>query len=155
MKRTLQAIQHFIALLIIELPARAAGLDRLITRLEKNGQALEKRFLKTNDRPANQQILTHMIGIERWGQRRLRVALGEALVPEEYDHYRPEQQDWRKLQETFLSVRQETVSLGKSLRMAGVDPNTSIHHNQFGEISLLGWFYYLNLHASIESFQIH
>lgn len=155
MKRTLQVIQHLIALLIIELPARIAGLNRLITRLEKNGQALEKRFLKINDRAANQQILTHMIGIERWGQRRLRVALGESLVTEEYDHYRPAQQDWRMLQQTFLSVRQETVSLGKSLRMAGVDPNTRILHNQFGEISLLGWFYYLNIHASIESLQIH
>jgi len=30
-----------------------------------------------------------VIGIERWGQRRLRMLLGEPPVSDEYDSYRP------------------------------------------------------------------
>ena len=100
-------------------------------------------------------MLTHLIGIERWGQQRLRVALGEPLALDEYDPYRPEGEDWAGLQQCFQRTRQETISLSKSLRMARLDVGTRICHNQFGEISLLGWIFYLNFHAKLESLKIH
>jgi hypothetical protein len=85
----------------------------------------------------------------------MRVALGEPLLQEEYNDYRPLETDVPTLRAVFQATRQETVSLCKSLRMAGVDPETRILHNQFGEISLLGWLYYLIFHAGIESRRIY
>jgi len=143
------------AALIIEFPARWIGFDRLIQRLEKGGRALDRRAASTGKRPANAAVLAHIIGIERWGQRRMRVALGEPLLQEEYNDYRPLETDVPTLRAVFQATRQETVSLCKSLRMAGVDPGTRIYHNQFGEISLLGWLYYLIFHAGIESLRIY
>jgi hypothetical protein len=96
-----------------------------------------------------------MIGIERWELRRIRVALGEPVINEEYDAYRPAEQDWSQLRASLRSARLATIAMGKTLRMAGVDANTRIMHNQFGEISLLGWLFYLDLHARIESMRIN
>jgi len=148
-------LQRAIAHLIIEQPARSLGIDRLITRLEKSGQKLEKRFASMDGRLKNQEIITHVIGIERWGLRRIRVALGEPAVDEEYDAYCPTAQDWPGLQASLRAARQATIAMGKTIRMAGVDANTRIKHNQFGEISLLGWLYYLEKHANLESMRIN
>lgn len=153
--QTLQGAKQGIAHILIELPARSTGMDRLIQRLELSGQQLSKKIRAIKGRPTNQKTLAHIIGIERWGQRRLRVALGEPFILEEYDSYRPTTQDWDQLLQTFHATRQETISLCKSLRMAGVDFSTRIQHNQFGEISLLGWLFYLHIHASIESARIN
>lgn len=147
------SVRSAVAALVIELPARWMGMDRLIQRLEKDGKTLGQRVAA--GRPSNAAVLAHMIGIERWGQRRIRVALGEPLSVEEYDRYRPAETDISALRSIFQNTRQGTISLCKSLRMAGVDPQTRILHNQFGEISLLGWFYYLCLHARIESLRIY
>ena len=148
--KTGNVIWQAISQVLIEFPARRMGFDRLIARLEKSALAIEKRGSKLRGRPNECEVLAHVIGIERWGQRRLRVALGEGLALEEYDTYRPEQQKWESLLSLFLSTRQDTVSLSKSLRMAGVDPTVKIVHNQFGRLSVLGWLSYLNLHASLE-----
>lgn len=151
----LSGLRSAAAAVIIELPARWTGIDRLIRRLEKDGAALNKRAAAAADRPSNAAVLAHIIGIERWGQRRMRVALGEPLLSDEYDTYRPAETSVPALRAAFLATRQETVSLCKSLRMAGVDPRTRIHHNQLGSISLLGWLFYLTVHAGVESLRIY
>jgi len=140
--------------LVIELPARISGMDRLIDQLENSGVAIEKRAAGAGGRANNRETLAHVVGIERWGQQRLRVALGEPLVLDEYDTYRPEG-DWPELVQSFRQTRQETISLIKSIRMARLDLGTCIRHNQFGEISLLGWIFYLKFHANLESLKIH
>lgn len=149
------SIQHAYAVLFLELPARVMGINRLIRQLEKFPLTFEKKAAVIKGRPGNIEILAHIIGIERWGQRRLRVALGEPLILEEYDFYRPDEKDWQRLLDTFHNVRQETISLSKSLRMAGVDPMMRIMHNQFGEINLLCWLFYLDVHAFLESARIN
>lgn len=151
----LGGLRSAVAAVIIELPARWAGVDRLIRRLEKGGRAIEKRLTSAGNRPSNAAMLAHIIGIERWGQRRIRVALGEPLPADEYDAYRPAETDLAALRVVFQNTRQETVSLCKSIRMAGVDPETRILHNQLGEISLMGWLFYLSAHAGIESLRIY
>ena len=153
--QALGGLRRAFAGLILEAPARRAGIDRLIKTLEKSGQAIEQSAARTSARPSNFDTLAHIIGIERWGQRRMRVALGEPLALEEYDGYRPEEKNWLALREQFRTTRQETISLCKSLRMAGVDPSTRVPHNQFGEITLLGWLLYLTQHAKIESMKIN
>lgn len=155
LKNISRGVQHWMAFLLIELPARRIGMDHLIERLEKSIGLLDRRILAASRRPRNQDILAHMIGIERWGQRHLRIALGESQHLEEYDAFRPSGKAWNELYDALRSSRQSTVRLSKSLRMAGVDPATPIPHNQFGEISLIGWLYYLNLHANIESLRFN
>lgn len=151
----LSGLRSTAAAVMIELPARWTGMDRMIQQLSKSGAALDKRAAAAADRPTNAAVIAHIIGIERWGQRRLRVALGEPLLEDEYNPYRPVETGVPALRAAFQSTRQETVSLCKSLRMAGVDPRTRIHHNQLGDISLLGWLFYLKVHAAIESLRIY
>lgn len=150
-----RAVIRILAGLLIERPARRRGIDGLLTSLENTGRALEKRASAATGRPRNMQALTHIIGIERWGQRRLRVALGEPTVADLYDSYRPDCKHWDELLDAFRKSRQETISLGKLLRMVGVDPTATVEHNQFGPLTLLGWLYYLDLHAKIESLRIY
>lgn len=153
--QALDGIRRVFTGLLLERPGKKAGIDRLIESLEKSGLAIEKHVAKAPASPSNIETLAHIIGIERWGLRRLRVALGEPLMLEEYDAYRPTVKDWQALREAFHAARQETISLSKSLRMAGVDPSAHVPHNQFGDVSLLGWLVYLNQHANIESKKIY
>lgn len=153
--KILRNIQAAFISIFLELPARVIGMEGLLNHLENSRLAFQKRMQSLSGRPNNQKILAHIIGIERWGQRRIRVALGELQIDDEYDPYLPPEQDWQFLQEAFLTTRQATIGLGKSLRMAGIDPHMRIQHNQFGAISVLGWLYYLNLHARIESFRFN
>lgn len=144
-----------IAKIFIERPARRMGIDNLITRLEKSGQKLEKRLAGVSGRQKNQEIIVHVIGIERWGLRRMHAALGEPVTDEEYHAYCPAERKWPQLLDSLRATRQATVAMGKTIRMARVDANTRIYHNQFGEISLLGWLYYLDIHARLESMRIN
>ncbi len=153
-QQAITGIRRGIVWFLFELPANFLGLDRLIRQLEKSGQGLTGRVAHVKGYPRNQEVIAHIIGIERWGQRRLSVALGEPLLAEEYEAYRPSHKEWAQLQAALAKVRQETVSLCKSLRMAGVDPRLRVRHNQFGELSLLAWLFYLILHAQIESLRI-
>lgn len=150
-RRLLQPILRTAVRLVIENPASRKGIDRLIEELEKSTSKIEKRVAASRGRPQDIQILGHVIGIERWGQRRLRVALGEPLQMDEHDLYLQDSKDWDELRQVFISVRRETISLGKTLRMAGVDTQILIPHNELGNLSLLGWLRYLNLHANFES----
>ena len=154
LKKISHGVRHWFAYLLIELPARRIGMDHLIERLEKSNGLLERRITAASRRPQNQDILSRMIGIERWGQRCLRAALGEPLHLEDYEAFCPSGQAWSELHDTLRAARQNTIRLGKTLRMAGVDPTTLIPHNQFGEMSLLGWLYYLNLHANLVSLRL-
>lgn len=144
-----------VSALMFELPAKRIGIDRLIERLERSLTPLEKRAAAVTGRLHNRRILAHMIGIERWSQRRMRVVFGEPLIDDEYEHYLPDAQDYSSLQETFRSTRQATIRLSKSLRMAGIDLSTSIEHNQYGTITLLGWLLYVDLHARWEGFHLY
>ena len=152
--RALATLKHAYALLVFETPARWSGMDRLIKRLEDSGQSLEKHLAKVSGRAANREILVHMLRIERSGQRRLCVALGEPLC-EDLDDTRPLAQNWPLLVEAYKRARKETISLCKSIRMARIDPKTRIPHQQYGDISLLGWLYYLHLYAAVESMRIY
>lgn len=152
--QALASLKHTYALLVFDTPAMWSGIDRLIKRLEISGQSLEKHLAKVSGRAANCEILVHMLRIERFGQRRLCVALGEPLCDDQDDTL-PLARNWPLLVDAFKCARKETISLGKSIRMARIDPMTRIPHQQYGDISLLGWLYYLNLHAVVESIRIH
>lgn len=152
--QTLSSLKHAYALLVFEMPAVWSGMDRLINRLEVSGHSLEKHLDKVSGQAANREILVQMLRIERSGQRRLCVALGEPLR-DDLEDTRALAHNWPQLVDAFKRARKETVSLCKSIRMARIDPKTRIPHPHYGEISLLGWVYYLHLHAAVGSLRIH
>ena len=86
--------------IFIEVPAGKAGFDALVKNLETSGQTISTRLGGIASSAANRTRLRHIVGIERWGQSRIRTLLGQALVMDEYDGYQPaESMDWNDLRE--------------------------------------------------------
>lgn len=92
--------------------------------------------------------LTHLIGMERWGCSRLRVALGEPFLDQEYDEYRPPQEaTWEYLEQAFVQTRKETCEICDALAENKVDPSGTIEHNQFGMLNVRTWLEYIDYHS--------
>jgi hypothetical protein len=139
------------AFLFLEWPSRRRTMAQMAQTLAHSGKALSQQFEKLSNNDRNRQVLNHIIGIERWGQSRLRVALGEALVRDEYNGYRPAREtDWVTLKQQFTETRAATVALVHDLDKAGV-VSRKVWHNRYGEITVKGWLRYLNIHANMES----
>ncbi|MEZ4731636.1 MAG: DinB family protein [Caldilineaceae bacterium] len=140
--------------LFIERPGLKLSLAEWSQRLAKDGDAIDQRVAKSQS-PQAGTTLRHITGIERWGQRRLQVALGEPPVQDEYDGYQPAADlDVTALREAFRATRETTVTLAQQLAAANLDPAFTISHNQFGPLSVRGWLSYLNTHANFESKRI-
>lgn len=138
--------------LFFERPARRLSLTDLAIRLETAGKVIERRFSVPPDNEWNRDQIRHVVGIERWAQQRVRVALGNPLVMDEYDGYRPAANlPWEQMRATFQDTRRETVALIRELERAGVSTGTRVPHNQFGDLSVGAWFQYMNNHANRES----
>lgn len=126
-----------------------SGQD-LIEELDASGSRIRRKLMDTHPSRKNYKVLNHIIGIERWGQRRLAVALGERIVNDEYDTYRPPLGlSWNELQDQFVKTRQDTVDLAKQLEAAPA-ANDKIYHNSYGELTPAMWLTYLRHHAEGE-----
>jgi hypothetical protein len=144
-------VMNWGAQLMFERPVRKLGIHELILQLEQSTEQISEHLETCSDTPANHRLLSHLIGIERWGQRRIRVALGEPFLTEEYDHYRPPVEGlWDELIGEWEATRQATVDLASNLTNTSVPPDFKISHNQFGPLSIKGWLRYLDVHASSE-----
>jgi hypothetical protein len=140
---------------LVERPARKRSYDQLITALETAGQSLMARFQTKSDTPRNREQLRHIIGIERWGQRRLQTALGSPVINDEYDGYCPAaHDDFAALCRAFQATRQESIKIARRIQATGVSKATPIRHNQFGDIAIDAWLRYLTMHAVTESKRI-
>jgi hypothetical protein len=145
-------IAHSVAYVLVERPARKQTFVQLIDKLEKSGQAIEARAATAADNAANCEKLRHISGMERWGQRRLRVFLGKTFIQDEYDGYRPAP-DLKLAQqrEFFHTTRQATLALARQLADAKLSETATVPHNFVGKLSARGWLTYLDRHASLES----
>ncbi|MBE2220219.1 MAG: hypothetical protein IAF02_01685 [Anaerolineae bacterium] len=122
------------------------------TVLQASGAVVNGRFQASTDTDKHHNTGRHIIGIERWGQSRLRVFLGEKLVMDEYDEYRPAADlDMDALRKIFSETRQETIALTANIQEAGISPAQTVAHNDMGNLTVRGWLAYLNGHASRES----
>lgn len=140
---------HVIADLLVERPVRNKTLAELREDLDNSGREAQQRLVAAADTQQNREVLRHVIGIERWGRRRLQVALGEPLVMDESDEYYPaEDAGWDQLRDIFRETRQKTVTIVKKLDKANVGRDVTIPHNQWGNLSVYGWLHYLNGHAN-------
>lgn len=151
----MRILQRMIGLMrrpMAERHARGRDIAQLAEELDASGRSLEARFAEAPDTAGNREALAHWIGIERWGQRRLRVALGEPLVIDAYHGYRPDKEKgMAHLREAFAETRAGTLALIDELQAAGVDPATTIRHNDLGDLSVAGWLAYLLQHPEQES----
>ena len=133
---------------------RGAGkpLADVPAQLEAGGQKIMARAGKLQDSDFNRRVLNHIIGIERWGQRRLKVALGEPFVQDEYNGYRPARETpWEALKTQFAAARAETVALARALAAQPGAAAKRIRHNDYGDLSVGAWLNYLRTHAEFES----
>ena len=136
---------------ILERSAKKLTLDDLNTNLQSSGKKIVERFSTAADTPKNRAQANHVIGIERWGQRRLCVLLGEPYLRDEYDGYRPgDDKSMPELRGIFEQVREETIQLLSRIRDGQLEDQT-VEHNDFGPMDARTWLYYLESHAARES----
>ena len=145
-------VQNWVVQLFFEGPARRMGLAKVIQKLSESGEALKLRFASLGAKESNLKALRHIIAIERWGQSRLRVGLGEAFKQDESSAYQPAADlSLEELQEMFVKTRGETLAIAGELDQRKVDPTMTVPHNQFGPLTLLAWLRYLTTHAALEA----
>lgn len=149
-------LMRIMGYLIAEWPVRNRSLPQMIEKLEANAAEVEARFSSAPDTPANRGQAGHIIGIERWGQTRLRAFLTDAAAPtDNYDGYRPDADaapDMAALRTAFSQARAETITIARELAAAAdTISDNRIAHNDFGDLSPRGWLNYLASHAAYES----
>ncbi|WP_158539590.1 hypothetical protein [Meiothermus sp. QL-1] len=134
---------------LLERPAYELSLDQHKVALVQTVEPVEGRISRA-ELPQSKEVVRHIIGVERWGQRRLEVALGKPLPEDEPQAYRPpEGMDKVQLLYEFRKTRIQTLELVDLLK--GTIEPTYIPHNTLGPLSTRAWLYYLNLHALWES----
>jgi hypothetical protein len=143
----------FLVFILLDFPTRNKTVPQLIEELNNTKTTLVQKFSTCPRTPDNHKAITHVIGLERWGQNRLNVANGAVFKEEEYDGYRPSKDtDWDNLIKQFESTRDTTLEIAKK-----IEPNKGnlhIRHNQWGDISVKAWLHYLNFHSTTESKRI-
>jgi hypothetical protein len=145
-------IFRFAIYAMLERPARKNSYDQLITALETNDHEILSRFKAKADTSKTREKLAHIIGIERWAQRRLQTVLGSPLLDDEHDGYCPAaHDDFTALCRAFQATRQESILLARRMEAVGISKATRVRHNQFGEIAVDAWLRYIVMHASTES----
>ena len=143
-------IARLFARLLLERPAARIGLDALVARLEASRGPLAAVAEAGEDAAARTQ-LRHVIAIERWGQNRLRVVLGDVAFErdESRGYAPPEDEPLGQLIERFDAVRRATVALARRIADAEAGA-TMVEHNALGPISARAWLRYLQVHAELE-----
>lgn len=128
------------------------SLAELIRSAEESGRTISAYLTDKPDTPANRQQMRHLIGIERWGQRRLKTMLGEPPIQDEYDGYQPsEALAMIALRDEFRATRTKTLEVVRAIQSKGVAETAKANHNGMGDVSLKIWLRYLTSHANFES----
>ena len=144
-------LRHF----LLERPGQKWTMSAWGEKLAASGEQIERRLEKTGDSERNRQVLSHIVGIELWGQSRLRVGLGEPFKEEEYDNYRPSRsRSWEQRKAEFRMARKKSIALAEALDDNQADQFMQVKHNQYGMITLGAWLRYLDMHANLESKRI-
>jgi DinB superfamily len=147
---TLKArVTRLVMTVMLERPAQRQGLTKLAQNLNDSGEAFYRDLERIEENERNREQLRHIIAIERWGQRRVAVALGEAFIQDDNHAYKPSSRaSWQDLKDAFTATRAETLSLAERLKKS--DVKQAVAHNQFGPITILAWLRYLENHARLE-----
>jgi hypothetical protein len=137
---------------VVELQAITTSLKTIEYKLNKSQRVISKRIIAADESHRNHEKSRHIVGIERWGQHRLRCALDEALVMDEVDDYILADSHFGiDIAQDFDVTRQETLALIQGFLAAPGSEKRKVPHNDLGPLSVKGWLVYLNLHAEMES----
>ncbi|RMH00379.1 MAG: hypothetical protein D6706_04080 [Chloroflexi bacterium] len=137
---------------VLDWPVRGETAESLARMLQRSGEQIIAHAQKVADTPFNRRVLSHIVGIERWGQSRLQVALGAPLVMDEYNGYRPpRERTLPALISDFEETRSKTIALIDELAQENVSFDFTIPHNSYGLLSVRAWLRYLEMHARLES----
>lgn len=148
----MSVITRFFANVILEFPVRNKSYVEQALSIEASGNKIQAEIERKHDTEYNRRVLNHIIGIERWSQSRLQVALGEPFIEEEYNGHRPKREtSWQDLKAQFRETRRESAEIARQLSAHNVPLDTKIKHNQFGDISPRAWLRYIEFHANRES----
>ncbi len=140
--------------MFLELLAKNKPCMQTADHMEADARTLLAHYAATGDGEYNRRVLSHVIGIERWGQSRLKVLLGAPFKQEEYDGYRPTREmTWDALQAQFTETRAETVRLAREVG-SKADNEQKVLHNMYGPLTARAWLNLLNTHANMESRKI-
>lgn len=130
-----QAVNFF-----VERPFKLKSFVEMAEIMETSAQDLDGRIVAAEDSAENQEVLRHIIGIERWGHTRLQAFLDDTSPTDEYDAYRPNDADsFEELRQIFHETRQETKRLIHEIDGAGTMSYEKVRHNQHGDLSVRGW----------------
>ncbi len=141
-----ESLSHFAGRAFFDKPARKLSLAEHAAELRRSGEDIRARLAGATGSEKQRAALRHVIGIEKWGQSRLRVFLGDAFVSAGHRVHLPaEGTPWAELVREFGEMRAETVAIAE--RLAAENPTRTVSHNQFGELSAQGWLRYVNGHA--------
>jgi hypothetical protein len=143
-----ERLWHLAGRLYFERPAHRYTVAEHAERLRRSGEKLAARLAAAAGTPKHREKLRHVVAIERWGQRRLKVFVGEPFVLDRHHPYTPPDAGWEQLRRDFDATRAETVALAE--RLSSPEPATHVRHNQFGELSARGWLRYITGHAHVE-----
>lgn len=149
----MSVISQVFTYFLTDRPSRGKSWRDFADELSKGEQKITQAMNNAADTPANRAQLGHIIGIERWGQSRLQVALGQPFVKDEYDGYRPAADlDMAQLRPLFTQTRQETLAILQKLEAAKVAlDGPKVLHNDYGEWPVRYWLRYLTMHGNLES----
>jgi hypothetical protein len=143
----LGSIAHF----FIEQQAVNTTLETLSHKMEESAVIVAHKLDSAADTPANRDIANHIIGMERWGQRRLDTLFRHEQLSDEYDNYRPGPlYSMGDLRKEFQATRALTMARLLKVSQHPELERCSIPHNMLGPMSVKGWFYYLDTHAARE-----
>jgi hypothetical protein len=136
----------------LEVQVANRSYDRIARQLQSSQKGVSDRIFNASEKHNNHKLARHIVGIERWGQHRLRCALGEPLVLDDVDGYiLKESHSGGHIAQDFDIARRETLALVQVLGATAGIEKQKVQHNELGPLSVKGWLMYLNAHAEIES----
>lgn len=138
-------------MLMVDRSAKSKDIGMLYGQLESSKQVVLDILRSAANTPPNREQLAHVIGIERWGQARLRVALGQPFEMDEYDAYRPVVNgSLDALRSEFIETRDVTLGIAKQLLEKPSVVSKIIEHNDMGQMTVRSWLQYLDMHGTYE-----
>ncbi|MDZ4764496.1 MAG: hypothetical protein SGI73_08085 [Chloroflexota bacterium] len=142
---------HAVGRIPMNLPS-SQPLSAMVENLIPQGTAIQVRLNGLSDSELNRRILTHIIGIERWATHRVGVFLGEPMVDDHYDSYRPPlENQWVEMKQQFGSTRHATLVRFREIAARKVPDTMQVLHNGYGMLYPRGWLRYIHIHAMRES----
>jgi len=138
--------------LMVDRQAGQKSVAELKTDLASSKSTLVTQLAGAADTDNAQKKLAHVIGIERWAQSRLKVALGDQqLIMDEYDGYRPERGlNLAELAKEFASTRDETLAIADRLTALPNIETQMVEHNDMGDMRVRSWLQYIDMHGQLE-----